>query len=217
MHVLHFLTPLWLPLNLLGVMIIVTPGWAQPEMNEYKLVVDEDFVRIYERWVSQKEQGTVREVKVEFTVYADAQRILDCLQQESLINQWTQNHKACKVVAKDKANWEVSILYPVPWPARNKEGIIAHSVKRFSQEGFHVALSSLDHPPYRLDPSASLLGKTAGSWTATRQKTGAFLMTYKVVTQQDQVLPRWVTDPIVRNNLVHSMVALRDLAQSDTL
>ncbi len=40
-------------------------------------------------------------------------------------------------------------------------------------------------------------------------------MTYKVVTQQDQVLPRWVTDPIVRNNLVQSMAALRELAQPE--
>jgi hypothetical protein len=215
MSFFHLSFPFWLLLGLFGVIFSVSPIWAQPDPSEYKLVVDEDFVRIYEKWITQKNQGQVREIKVEFTVYADAQRILDCLQEENLINQWTKNHKSCKVTYQDKATWVVSILYPIPWPSKNKEGIILHSLKSFSPEGFFVALTSQDQPLYRLDPNASLLGKTEGFWTAVRQKTGAYLMTYQVPTQQDQVLPRWVTDPIVRNNLVNSMAALRDLAQSD--
>jgi hypothetical protein len=109
----------------------------------------------------------------------------------------------------------VDILYPLPWPARNQEAVISHRLDYLSAAGFRIELTSDDQPPKRLDPKSSLVLKTKGSWTAVRQKTGAFLLSYKVLTMQNRGLPRWLFDPIIRSNMVHSMSALRELAQSD--
>ncbi len=46
MNSLPYMPPLWLLLGLLGMIVSSAPAWGQTDPKEYKLVTDEDFVRI---------------------------------------------------------------------------------------------------------------------------------------------------------------------------
>jgi hypothetical protein len=52
-------------------------------------------------------------------------------------------------------------------------------------------------------------------WKLIAGRNGTTRVEYSVFSNQMPIYPRWITDPIIQNNLIHSMSALRNLSEQN--
>ncbi|MBO9566266.1 MAG: hypothetical protein J7621_26065 [Niastella sp.] len=61
--------------------------------------------------------------------------------------------------------------------------------------------------------SVTRIAGTRGKWQLEDAQNGTMRITYIVSTSRNKKVPRWIADPIVRNNLVSTMTTFRDILE----
>ncbi len=188
---------------------------SPPETEPFKLVVEKEGIRAFERWHAPPNGRPYRELKAVFRVQAKESALLAALREEQKAMLWMQNVAQFQVLpGGQNSHWRAYIRYGLPWPARDHDCVVSYQWAR-PAEGRAVAtfqsarLST--HPPQE---GVHRIQGLSGRWEFLAQADGRYEVAYYIMTTEASPIPRFVLDPIVRSNLLKTMAAFRQVAGS---
>ena len=184
--------------------------------GEFKLVKSDQAVSLYERWIPGAEGEQVREVKAVFEVKADIEAAITLLTDQAKGKTWNAQAGEYKVLPSGNRNqWITYTRYSVPWPFGDQDCCIAHQVNKDpnNPKAGTIYFESTTHTSFPVTDAATRIQGTRGRWIFEDNQHGGMKVSYIVSTNRSKKMPRWVTDPIVRNNMFSTMSSFRSLLE----
>ena len=180
---------------------------------EFTLVKTERGISLYERWYPFTSTENARQLKATFTVRANSTAALTLLKDASKGEVWNKNTNAYKVVDVREDSWVSYIQYDLPWPVKNQDCVLRHQT-RVDPDKVSVIFRDTDHPLFPVKNRVERIPEIKGKWIF---KTSDDLLhvEYYIATTPSKRLPGWLTDPIIRNNLVETLHVFRRILESN--
>ncbi|QEC53017.1 hypothetical protein EDD80_105238 [Anseongella ginsenosidimutans] len=183
--------------------------------NDFKLVKNENSIALYERWILHN-GNRVRELKADFQVsQVTAERLELLLKNGPKGLRWNNNASLYKVIpGKDAKAWQVYVQYDLPWPMKDLDCLLAYQVKDNPLNGSSTEISfkGIESPQFPASDNFNRMSGTEGKWLLQEQG-GELNVTYMVKTDRSRQVPRWVSDPIVHENLFKTMSQFKKLLE----
>lgn len=195
-----------------------TSTFAQTGTHEgFELVRHEDSILVYERWVTFPKSDppiTAREVKSEFYVKGSIHHALALIQDESQIPEWQKHVSEFKVYPDSDSVWHEYSYHDIPWPVSDQDHFLEYTIEDpIEGDGIFVTfetVSDTKRAPIRKGVSRMTL---AGSWYFQEIPGGNIKVTYRILSMPGN-LPRFITDPVIRNNLMSTVRAYIDILEN---
>jgi hypothetical protein len=202
--------------------LMLLPGFAfDPHTGKttsvlpaFTLVKSENNINIYTRWLPVDEDHSARQVKVLFSVDAPVEQVLSTLTDDTAFTCWMKGtNQYHRVSTTDSCNWLSYVRFSVPWPFDDQDCVIRYAVMHSDASYAEVLLAG--EPGY-LPPveGISRISHMEGSWKLVSASPGKTLVEYVIFSKQPSSFPRWITDPIIQNNMIGTMTAFRNHVMS---
>jgi len=192
--------------------LIMAAGSVAPASTDYKIVKQDKIVTLYERWIQAGPGEKVRELKANFEVRSNSAKLVSLLQNQQLGTRWTPHAKEYKVSPAARPNqWINYVKYAMPWPFDDQDCCLLFSVDNASQISFTSTFSDT----YPLKKNTSRISKANGKWLMQDKGNGILNITYSISTAKSKKVPAWISDPIVRNNMVETMKAFKKILENE--
>lgn len=180
------------------------PSFSQ-DKDGFVLVRKEGTTTIYERWIKFPKSDPpidAREVKGEFFFDNSIGAGLDLIQNEKKIKQWQKHVSEFKVhVQSDTMTWLEYSYHDIPWPVSDQDHFLRYNIQEMKPGRIHVTFESKKNDllaPVRKNVTRMEL---AGSWTWEQISPTRSKATYRILSMPIGI-PKWLTDPIIRNNIM---------------
>ena len=189
--------------------VFIQPLTGKPA-EEFRLVKQSENIFLYERWIAAAgNDEKVREIKAVFLVRASREELISLLKDPVKGREWNVNAKEYRVLPLPEANrWISYIRYDIPWPFDNQDCCLA-----FESTDSEVSFQSTRHSAFPEKAGIMRLSGTRGKWLLENMHSGNVKVTYLITTDRSRKIPRWVSDPIVHNNLIKTMLKFKTLAE----
>ncbi len=173
----------------------------------FELVRDEDSILVYERWVTfpaSEPPTTAREVKSEFFIKGNIEDALALLQDESKISVWQKHVTEFKVYPHSDSLWYEYSYHDIPWPVSDQDHFLEYRIQNPVEDGVFITFHTIENnklAPVRKGVSRMTL---SGSWYLEETAGGKIKATYRILSMPGN-MPRFLTDPVIRNNLMSTV------------
>lgn len=199
-----------------SILLFVTSGlMAQQAEPAFDLVKADSPVYIYERWVTfpGKPDVQAREVKGDFVVASTIPKILQLLRDEARIGDWQSHLDEFRVYPLTDSTWLEYSLHDIPWPMSDQEHFLRYDLKKIEAGKVYViTFQSLEDSKLApLNDSYTRL-ELSGSWHLEQVEPNRVNVSYRIFSTPSSI-PRFLTDPIVRSNLMSTIKSLTKLAE----
>jgi len=195
-------------------------AFCQPEEEFFELIKEGDSIMIWERWITHNE-NPVRELMADFTIKggtSDKVRALIKDEEKGLLwNNKTISYQVPEELASDSC-WLVYIHYNVPWPIDDYDCALQYHFKEGGTVSDTTVLTvqSAHSDLYPPSPKLNRITGMRGVWTLV--PTGDDLrVNYMVATDRSGKIPRWISDPLIRDNLFRTLQRFRDLLEAEDM
>ena len=180
----------------------------------FKVVKQHGDIHVYERWFEVEGEGReTRELKSEFQVSAGVDEILPLIQHPDKVKKWMKAVGEVKALeGQGTPQWLSYIRYDVPWPLNDQDCLMRYQLIREGGRTLVYFRSVADSRVPAKDGVKRLEG-IQGLWRLQALGDGQTKVSYSMLTLEKPSMPRWVTDPVVRANMLDSMVAFFDLLE----
>ncbi len=196
----------------------VQQGAAQPlalasahSTASFKKVKQDKGITVYERWFDVQGEGRqTRELKASFMLNASHTKALATLQDCAGAKEWMQSTIQVKAIeGAGSDNWLMYIRYNLPWPLNDQDCLMRYQVVK---KGGHTLVHYRSVEDSRMPPQEGIkrLWGIEGIWKFQPAGENQARVTYSILHLQETSFPRWLIDPIVRDNLMDTMVAFRE-------
>ncbi|WP_160716773.1 sterol desaturase family protein [Chitinophaga solisilvae] len=182
--------------------------------GSYKLVKQEKNIALYERWIAASGMESVREVKAVFTVKSDVRSVTQLLRSQEQGTNWNAHVKMYRVLLSSDSNqWTTYLKYKIPWPFGDQDCCLLYRFNPHTAGERHgeITFESTSSSLFPVTADVSRITGTRGRWLM-EDTGGSMKITYTITTNRSKV-PRWVSDPIVRNNLFSTMDDFRSILE----
>ena len=188
---------------------------AQGNDGEFKLVREKGGVTLYERWIEIEPGLKVRELKAQFVSDAGPETLLSLLKDVNRAHRWMQSMQDFKMVETgSSSSWTSYTKYSIPWPLEDQDIVIRYQTTSFGG-GYFASYQSITHASYPAKEGVTRMKGVSGSWQFQPKTNGQTQVTYLIMTKNRSTMPRWMTDPIIQDNLLDTMNAFN--AQANEL
>ena len=193
-------------------------AFAQTGTNDgFELVRDEDNIVVYERWVTFPKSDppvTAREVKSEFEIRGRVNDALALLQDETQVSKWQHHLTEFDVYPLSDSTWLEYSYRDIPWPVSDQDHLLRYEMQAGAKEGeAFITFETVEDDrlaPVRKDVSRMTL---SGSWHLQKIGPDKIKATYRILSMPGN-LPRFITDPVIRNNLMTTVRSFIDLLEN---
>lgn len=183
----------------------------------FELVRDEDNISVYERWVTFPKSNppvTAREVKSEFYIKGDIHNALSLMRDESKIGAWQKHVSEFKIYPRTDSVWHEYSYHDIPWPVSDQDHFLRYTIRDpVEKDGIFLTFETVHDKklaPERKNVSRMTL---AGSWYFQTLPDGRMKVTYRILSMPGN-LPRFITDPVIRNNLLSTVKSYIKILES---
>lgn len=183
------------------------------DSSGYQLVKKAKGIELYEKWYQITSNKLAREVKVAYHINTSIESAAALIENEVKATQWNKGSNQYKIIPKDENSWVSYIQYDLPWPVDNQDCVLYYRVSYVSAEQIIIDFKSIEHEIFPATENISRILDIKGKWIFSATPTGT-RVDYSITTMPSPTLPRWVTDPIVRNNLIDTMDEFRNILES---
>lgn len=198
---------------LTGVLLIpAVTGWVTDE-PKYTLIKKEKEISLYYRWVTMPDNLRVREIRADLEIRSTPEKIIDALKNEQQAIQWMKGvSKINEVGESSENNWYAYILYDIPWPLNNQDCIIHYQLKKLAGKSISVTMKGV---PAFIPENKGItrIKHLEGSWVINPVNHHLCKVIYKVYSGVPPQFPRWVSDPIIQDNLIQTMVSFKNIVE----
>ncbi|MFC2100284.1 START domain-containing protein [Bacteroidota bacterium] len=180
--------------------------------EKWKQVKNSDNIIIYERLIKVENSRKVRQLKASMTVKAEISEVLSVIKDDKKAKKWQSGVKSFHhLKCIDKENWYSYSLYAIPWPLNNQDIVTKYQVIH-SPKSNTIKIKMTGVPDYiPVKKGISRISHYCGRWVLTPIHNGSCKVDYYVYSKQKSSFPKWVVDPIVRNNLWGTFDNLRNM------
>ncbi len=185
--------------------------------SDFKMIKQQNSISLYERWI--KHNGNeVRELKAEFEIRSTSiQSILSLLKNGSRGTEWNNNSKTYQVsLTKEEHVWITYICYGIPWPMDDQDCCLRYSYEpaALTASSFAISFESTNYPAFPVKKDVTRITGTKGKWSIENTGNGNFKIAYQVATDKSSSIPRWISDPLVYNNLLKTIASFRSILEN---
>ena len=202
--------------------LIIALNIAQGQQNDkegFTLVKEDENIFIYERWTTfpgSDPPVKAREVKGVFNARSTIQEALKLIQNEKKIQDWQKHVSEFKVYLKsDTSWWEEYSYHDIPWPVSDQDHFLEYRIDPSSTNDkiFVTFKTKINHhlAPVRDNVSRMVL---SGSWTLEKSGAGKIKATYSILSMPGNI-PRFLTDPVIRNNMMSTIKHYIQILEQD--
>lgn len=193
---------------------IVTGVYAN---NEFKLIKQSGPTHLYERWITvDKEQ--VRELKAVFSVKSNIANVIKLLQSQEHGVRWQTKASAYTVkVLQEPLVWVNYIQYDLPAVMDDQDCLLLYTIPMGlmpDAPSCVVLFSSTTDSQYPMKKGVKRISGVKGSWKLERQPEGWVRVTYTISSDRDKKIPRFVSDPIIHDNIFKSMSNFKQILEA---
>jgi len=188
------------------------PQKVKQQTTDFKLIKQDKNINIYARWIRVDDTRSARQLKAEFTVNASFTKIFTLIKDDKRTTQWMKNTKSYYIITSVNQNtWYSYVQFSVPWPFNNQDCIIKYEVpapNAFSK--YVIRFSGVPDylPEYK---KVTRISHMEGVWRLLYLGKNSTKIEYEIFSKQAPSFPRWITDPIIQNNLISTMDAFRTM------
>jgi hypothetical protein len=202
----------------LPVLLLSSLLFAGTISGDYKLVKHNSVLSLYERWIPGAGGETVREIKAVFEVKATLPAVVALFRNQALGREWNINASDYRIAAgTDAQHWITYIKYDIPWPMDDQDCCLLYHYREPAAKGetAEVAFLSITDTRFPRLPKTTRITGTQGKWQMEPQAAGQLKITYTVTTDRSKTIPRWVSDPIIHDNLFRTMTKFKSLLENN--
>jgi|AntRauTorckE5430_2_1112549.scaffolds.fasta_scaffold02684_4 hypothetical protein len=192
-------------------------SWATPNVlqaSSFELVDEESGIELYERWHKTTEGNAYRELKTVLKVKAPTTKLLHTLREEAQAKKWMRRvDEVRSFPGQHERHWYAYVHYGLPWPARDHDCTIAYRQVASTAGLTTIRFESVRLKNYPLKDGIERITGLSGRWEFQSQGNGYTAVRYFIQTTKASSLPRFITDPIVRSNMMRTMEGFREVAE----
>jgi len=193
------------------------PSALAQDKEGFELVKKEGGIAIYERWITLPTTNPpvkTRELKCEFYYNNGLYAGLHLLRNEKMIQQWQPQVSEFRIYhQRDTTVWLEYAHHAIPWPVSNQDHFMEYKLLVHTNRMLTISFKSRDNAdlaPIRKGVTRLYL---SGSWTLELVGNHRVKATYKVISKPGSI-PKMLTDPIVRTNIISNMQGFVDLLEA---
>jgi hypothetical protein len=186
---------------------------AQPVEDGFEIVRQDAKITLYERWTPFP--GTsikARQVKGVFEVGVTLTDMYNTIHNEQEIKSWQSNIIEYKFIPISDTTWVIYSLTEIPWPLSNQDYLLSYRLVTKNEKQIVVSFehnANVEIMAIRNDADRT---PTVGSWLLEKISDQRTRVTYTVASMPVDY-PRFITDRIVRNNLMSTINKLIAVAE----
>ncbi|SEW42987.1 START domain-containing protein [Chitinophaga arvensicola] len=186
------------------------------DTSEFKLVKQDNAISLYERWIPGAGGENVREIKAVFLVRCAVPAVVGLFKDQAHGRDWNTNASEYKIVpAPDPLHWITYIRYDIPWPVDDQDCCLLYRLRETNGSA-EVVFESINDQRFPLYNKTTRITGTRGKWIMEPTPGGPLRITYIVTTDRSRKIPRWVSDPIIHDNLFRTMTKFKGLLENKT-
>jgi len=192
--------------SILFLLFVCTQALAQ-DKEGFTLVKKDGTVSIYERWIifpASNPPVKAREVKGEFyfnnTIFAGLRLIRD----EKKIKDWQGHVAEFKVYLQreDTTIWQEYSYHDIPWPVSDQDHFLEYKVvETIPLKKLFITFESRVNETLAPKRDGVTRMKLSGSWTLEQIGPKQVKVTYRILSMPIGI-PKFLTDPIIRSNIM---------------
>jgi len=203
-------------ISALALTTIFYNSFSQDNISEpqYILLKKDKNITLWYRWILLSDKRTTRELKAEFIVSAIPDQVLSVLRNDKLALQWMQGVKEFNHLNKASENcWFTYLQYEIPWPLSNQDCIIRYNLQiNGKDKGYYISLTG--EPGYiPAKQGVTRIPHLRGNWKIVPLGSKQSKVAYTIYSAQKPTFPRWITDPLIQNNLIKTMQAFNEITE----
>lgn len=186
---------------------------GQATIEEYGIVMKDEKITLYERWIFFLNTNIKsRQIQGVFETSASMDKMLKTVIDETRIREWQTNIIKYQYIPDSDSIWHTYALYKMPWPLNKQDYLLKYTIRKRTDS--LVLLSFQDSLDEQLAPLIKNVDRkpTIGHWQFEKLSNGKTQVIYTIVTKPTGY-PRFITDPIVRNNLMSIINNLIEVAE----
>ncbi len=185
-----------------------------PAASPFELVDEEGGIQLYERWHETDDGRAYRELKTVLRVNADTDALIRTLREEKQAEQWMRRvDEVRSMPGRHDRHWYAYVHYGLPWPARDHDCTISYQQVGSPSALTTVRFESVALKNYPVKDGIERITGLSGRWEFREQAGGYTEVHYYIQTTKASSLPRFITDPIVRSNMMKTMEGFREVAE----
>jgi hypothetical protein len=196
-----------------NVCFMLSRGTHEKNQNtDFVLIKKDKNISIYEKWIKVDNTRSARQLKVEFMVNASIEKVVSVIKDVKNTIQWMKSAKTYYLLKKiDQNNWYSYVQFSIPWPLNNQDCIIKFEVLPSSSvKRTEIRLTGV--PNYLKEyKNVTRISDMEGSWILNYKGIKSTSVEYYTFSKQKPIYPRWLIDPIMRNNMISTMNAFREI------
>lgn len=211
-----------LTMNAIFLMFLIPCTYPQPGIrhgnihsgDEPVLLRQEEGIELYEQWINSHDNQELRQLIMEFSIAGNIETAIGLIGDEKLAEEWMSSIKTFQVLAKESPDcWYTYILYDIPWPLKKQDLVVRNTLSR-GPDGKSAWIEMEAVAAYLPDKKGvSRIKHMKGRWYLTSEEDNMTRIQYSVFSVQRSKFPKWLTDPIIQQNLVKSMKDFKGLAE----
>lgn len=186
---------------------------CNPDTANFVLVKENNGIALYERWYSVNPSQQQREIKATFRVKSDSYAAAALIKDESKGKKWNKNTESYRIVKHSEDIWFGYIQYDLPWPVSNQDCVLEYSQNSCGQS-LEISFKGTDHPSFPASKKIQRIAEINGKWIFTENENGTYVE-YYITTTPSNTLPTWITDPIIRNNLIETLADFKNILETN--
>lgn len=179
------------------------------------MVKKKNNITIHERWIDFPKSNPpirAREVKGEFFYRNTPAAGLNLIRDDQRIYKWQSHVSEFKVYpSSDTTTWLEYSYHDIPWPVSDQDHLLRYRLQVMPGQILYITFESyIDNKlaPEREDVTRMTL---SGSWTL-QPVPGGTQATYRILSMPSSI-PKWLTDPVVRNNMMSTIESFIKLVE----
>ncbi len=185
------------------------------DTSDFVLVKSSNGISLYERWYQLTPDLLAREIKATFQVNSLADAAVTLIRDGSKGVLWNKNTRVYQILPGNSTEWIGYIEYDLPWPISNQDCVLQYR-QSISDGSLQIEFEAAEHPAFPEIKKIQRIPNISGKWIF-EERDGGIDVEYYVTTEPSPVLPTWMTDPIIRNNLLDTLDSFRELLEGPKL
>ena len=179
---------------------------AQDQDKEgFVLVKQSGTTSVYERWIIFPKSDPpikAREVKGIFFYHNTIGAGMNLIQDEKKIKEWQKHVSEFKVFPQsDTISWLEYSYHDIPWPVSDQDHFLKYTIEEYKPERIFVTFESRKNEMLAPVRKGVTRMQLSGSWTWERVSAYETKTSYRILSMPIGI-PKWLTDPIIRNNIM---------------
>jgi hypothetical protein len=204
-----------LKITLLAIILLLLCLSAQSQSTEdgFEIVRQDEKITLYERWTPFPGTSVkARQVRGVFEVGTTLTDTYNTIYSEQKIKSWQENIIEYKFIPISDTTWVIYSLTEIPWPLSNQDYLLTYRLIKKNEKQIVVSFehnANVDIIAIRKDADRT---PTVGTWLLEKISDQRTKVTYTVASMPVDY-PRFITDRIVRNNLMSTINKLIVVAE----